>query len=138
MLDDTRRALVARLSRFDSVVELGIGRRTSVAQALAVRGRDVTATDIRERSVPTGVSFACDDVTAPDHELYADADALYALNWPPELHRPAVELADAVDATFLFTTLGGDQPVVPVRRITVPGETLYIARGGVRPDEVSP
>ena len=35
-------------------------------------------------------------------------------------------LRDA-DAAFLFTTLGTDQPQVPVQRETIPGETLYRA-----------
>jgi hypothetical protein len=125
---DTLTALVARLGRFDTLVEVGIGRRTAVAAALANEGATVTATDIHEQSVPAGVAFARDDVTAPDRSVYADADAIYALNLPPELHRPARDLAWSVDAVFLFTTLGGDQPAVAVDRETLPGETLYVAR----------
>jgi uncharacterized UPF0146 family protein len=128
VLDSTRRALVARLAQFDRVVELGIGRRVTLARALAAQGVNVTATDIRERSVPRGVTFVRDDAIAPDHDVYAGADAIYALNWPPELHRPALDIAEVVDATLLFTTLGGDQPTVPVRRVSVPGETIYFAR----------
>ena len=124
----TRDALVDRLASFDRLVEIGVGRRPDVAAGLAAAGVEVTATDVRERSVPDGVQFVVDDVTDPTVAVYADADALYALNLPPELHRPARDLARRVDAAFLFTTLGGDGPAVPVTRETLPGETLFRAK----------
>jgi len=124
-----RDALVGSLDGYDALVEVGIGRRTDVAAALADRGRTVTATDVHPREVPDGVSFVRDDVTAPDRDVYADADALYALNLPPELHRPARDVARAVGADFCFTTLGGDQPTVPVERRAIRGDTLYVSPG---------
>jgi len=127
VLDTTRRALVGRLSHYERVVEVGIGTRTDLARALVAAGVAVTATDVRERPTPPDVPFVVDDVTAPDREIYADADAIYGLNLPPELHRPALALAREVDADLLFTTLGGDQPLVAVERETLPGETLYVA-----------
>ncbi|WP_353634971.1 UPF0146 family protein [Halobacterium sp. NMX12-1] len=121
-------AVVDLLAGYRRLVEVGVGRRPDVAAELAARGRDVTATDVREREVPEGVAFACDDVIEPDSAVYADADAVYALNCPPELHRPLVAVAEAADAACLFTTLGGDQPAVPVERRTVASGTLYVAR----------
>jgi len=50
--DDTRLAVVGRLSDYDRVVEIGIGRRVAVARTLAGRGVAVTATDVRQREVP--------------------------------------------------------------------------------------
>ncbi|UPV72779.1 hypothetical protein M0R89_09475 [Halorussus limi] len=128
MRPPTRRAIVGRLSGFERVVEVGIGNRTDVAAALADAGVAVTATDVRPREVPAGVAFAEDDVLDPDPARYRDADAVYALNLPPELHRPTLEVARRHDAAFLFTTLGGDPPAVPVERETVPGETIFVAR----------
>jgi uncharacterized UPF0146 family protein len=126
--DATRRGLADRLRRFDPVVELAVGRRPDVAAALAATN-DVTATDRVDRAVPEGVRFVRDDLTAPDRSVYAGVEGLYALNLPPELHRPAFELADAVGAALAFTTLGGDAPAVPVRRReTIPGETLFWIR----------
>lgn len=55
-------------------------------------------------------------------------DAVYACNLPAELQRPTVALADRLDAACSFTTLGFEEPVVPVRRRSVSGTTLYIAR----------
>ena len=130
MHTDTLTALCDRLAVFDSLVEVGIGSRTALAAALADAGCAVTATDVRDRETPEGVSFARDDVTDPDLAVYHGADAVYALNFPPELQRPTRELAREVGATFLFTTLGGDPAVIPVERETLPGETLYVAVDG--------
>jgi len=125
---ETVDALAAQLSAFDPVVEVGIGHRPAVAAALAERGVDVTATDVRDRPVPDGVTFVRDDVIDPDRSVYEGAAALYALDLPPELHRPTLALARSVDAAFCFTTLGGDPPSVPVAdRRTLPGETLFVA-----------
>ncbi|WP_302082305.1 UPF0146 family protein [Salinibaculum rarum] len=126
MRDATVDAIGSRLADFDTVVEVGVGHRTAVAGALADAGVAVTVTDISERSVPDGVTFVRDDVTDPDRSVYADADAVYALNCPPDLQRPIADLARAVDAAFLFTTLGADPPTIPVRRETLPGETLFV------------
>lgn len=131
----TRDALVERLARFETLLEVGIGRRTDVAAALADAGRTVYATDLHPREVPDGVTFVRDDVTDPESDAYARADAIYALNLPPELHRPTLDVAREHDAAFLFTTLGADQPAlgtdqptVEVDRETLPGETLFLAR----------
>lgn len=125
-IPETRTALVDRLSRYRTLVEVGIGHRVDVAGELSGRVR-VTATDVRDRSVPDGVEFVRDDVTAPRSSVYADADAIYALNCPPELHRPLWTVARRHDAACLFTTLGGDPPLVPVESETLPGETLFRA-----------
>ena len=128
-------ALAGYLARYDRLVEVGIGRRPDVAAALAARGKAVTATDVYERSVPDGVRFVRDDVVAradrvaagePPGDTY-DADAVYARNLPPELHRPVRDVARAAGADFAFTTLGGDGPAVPVRRETVGNETVFVA-----------
>jgi len=128
-VNEVRATLVERLSDHDRLVEVGVGERPDVAAALARRGCRVTATDVRERSVPDGVAFVRDDVTDPDPAVYAGADAVYALNCPPELQRPVRAAARDADAACLFTTLGGDPAVVPASRETLPGETLFRAGG---------
>ena len=124
---ETLDALADRLGRFDALVEVGIGNRPDLAAALVEAGHDVRATDVVEREVPPGVAFVVDDVTEPDPAVYADADAVYALNLPPELHRPALAVAEAHDAAFAFTTLGADPPAVDAEPETLPGETLFWA-----------
>lgn len=120
--------VAAVLAKFDRLVEVGIGNRTDVVAALADRGRSVTATDVHEREVPEDVAFVRDDVTDPDISVYDSTDAIYARNCPPELHQSLLSVAERVDAACLFTTLGGDQPAVPVERRTVESGTLYVAR----------
>ncbi|MFB6172263.1 MAG: UPF0146 family protein [Haloarculaceae archaeon] len=129
-MQETRDAIADRLAKHDRLVEVGVGNRPDVAAVLAARGARVTATDVGARTVPSGVRFVVDDVTDPDPSVYADADAVYALNCPPELHRPLWSIARRVDAACLFTTLGTDPPAVPVDSETVPGETLYRPHGG--------
>ncbi len=129
--DDTRDALVERLSAYETVVEVGVGHRVDVAAGLAAAGVSVTTTDIRPRAVPVDVKFLLDDITVPDIHIYEGCDALYALNFPPELHQPALELANRVGCDFMFTTLGGDPPAVPVTRETIPGDTLFIPENRV-------
>ena len=109
---ETLYALVDRLCRYDVLVEVGIGERPALAAALAEQC-SVRATDVVERAVPEGVEFHVDDVTDPDPTVYAGAEAIYALNLPPELHRPASHVADDHGAVLAFTTLGGDAPAVP-------------------------
>ncbi|MCG1001964.1 MULTISPECIES: UPF0146 family protein [Halobacterium] len=127
-------AVVDVLAAYDRLVEVGVGRRPDVAAELAARGRDVTSTDVHECEVPEGVAFVRDDVTDPEPSVYAGADAVYALNCPPELHRALVAAAAKAGAACLFTTLGGDQPAVPVERRTVASGTLYVARERGRRD----
>ncbi len=130
-VSDAERTLVGRLATADSVVEVGIGNRPDVAAALADRGVDVTATDITPRSVPDGVIFVEDDVTDPELTVYEGTDVVFARNLPPELHGPAREVARRVGADFWFTTLGGDQPAVPVEREQLDGRvTLFRAVDG--------
>ncbi|WP_254543234.1 UPF0146 family protein [Halomarina pelagica] len=123
----TRDALLERLCYYDSVVEVGIGHRDDVARPLA-QCASVVATDVHDRPTPPGVEFVRDDVTRPTLSVYEGAEALYAICLPPELHRPTRAVARRVGAAFHFTTLGGDQPEIPVTRETLPGTTLFTAR----------
>lgn len=134
MRDLPRRAIVDRLSRYDSLLEVGIGVRAEVAAGLVDAGREVVALDVVPRDVPPGVEFVRDDVVErsrssdPTRGGRYDVDAVYGLNLPPELHRPVADLARAVDADCLFTTLGYDGPAVPVDRVPVGADTLYVVR----------
>ncbi|WP_049935043.1 UPF0146 family protein [Haloplanus natans] len=131
----TRTELAARLAVYDRLVEVGIGRRPEVAAALADADCTVTATDVFDAPTPEGVRFVRGDVVARAERVRAGGDpgdpyrvdAVYALNCPAELQRPARDVAHAADADFLFTTLGFEDPVLPVERETVGGETLYVA-----------
>lgn len=122
-------SLVDILSRHDRLVEVGIGQNPAIARALVDRGVAVTATDVRECSVPAGVEFIIDDVTDPSPSVYRDADAIYAVRLPPELQRPTLAVSKMDDRPLYFTTLGGDPSVIPAERRTVREGTLFIANG---------
>jgi len=131
-----RDAVVARLADHRRLLEVGIGRRVDVAAALAAAGHDVLAVDVevdpaRQAGLPGTVALRRADVTAVDPVGVAPRDAVYALNLPPELHRPSADLAAALGAPLLFTTLGFDGPArgVPAVAESLPeGETLYVVR----------
>jgi uncharacterized UPF0146 family protein len=129
----SRSELAARLSSYDRLLEVGIGRRPAVAAILADAGCEVTAIDVFDAPVPDCVDFVRDDVVARadalddgDEHPYR-VDAVYGLNLPAELQRPARDVAHAAGADFCFTTLGFEDPVLPVDRETVGRETLYVA-----------
>jgi len=117
------------LAGYDRAVEVGIGRRTDVAARLHGRGTTVVAVDRRPVTTPDGVPFLRDDVTDPRPREYPDADVVYALNLPPELHAPVSDLARDLEADLAFTTLGGDPATVAAEPESVAGGTLYWVRG---------
>jgi uncharacterized UPF0146 family protein len=158
VVSQPRRALVEELAGFGRLLEVGVGDRPGVARALAERGSDVVAVDValgeRAPAAAEGTATAAVDgslraveadvlalAAAADAEGTAGVeaavgpvgdgvDAVYACNLPAELQRPTVALADRLDAACLFTTLGFEEPTVPVRRRSLPGATVYVARGG--------
>jgi hypothetical protein len=127
-LNEPSEAIVARLSEYGRAVEVGVGTRPAVAAGLAARGVGVVATDVHDREVPDGVTFAREDVTDPEPDRYRDADVVYALNCPPELQRPLREAAALGGADCFFTTLGTDPAVVPATPESLPGVTLFRVR----------
>ncbi|WP_058367296.1 UPF0146 family protein [Haloparvum sedimenti] len=146
-MNPTARGRIAdRLSDFEASLEVGIGENGAVAAALRARGRDVTAMDVSDaaaEAAPEGVRFRRADVT----EIAAAADPMaalalprapgvvYACNLPAELQRPTLRLAERLDAVCAFTTLGFEEPVVPVRRRHAVGsDTLYVVRGRIGSD----
>ncbi|MYL68451.1 UPF0146 family protein [Halorubrum distributum] len=151
----SERALVAALDRHEWLIEVGVGRRPEVARTLADRGREVVAIDVEASEAARDASteplpssagslrIVTADVTAlasgDSDRAIRDAlgldavddgvDAVYARNLPAELQRPTVALAERLDATCLFTTLGFEEPVVDVRRRAAEsGTTVYVAR----------
>ncbi|WP_199399060.1 UPF0146 family protein [Halodesulfurarchaeum formicicum] len=126
--------LLKLLDGHDRLVEVGIGFRTTVAAELVDRGVAVTAVDRVRRDVPPGVDFVQDDVTDPTWTGYGDADAIYALRLPPELQRPAADLADAASIPLYFTTLGGDPVLISARMQETESGPVYVHNTSARRD----
>ena len=158
MVSPSRRALVDELARHDRLVEVGVGDRPAVSRALAERGCRVVAVDVepgdrtraaaretRDGAVAGSLRVRRGDVlaladqggegglgplTGAASEDGDAVDAVYACHLPAELQRPTVTLADRLDAVCVFTTLGFEEPIVPVRRRSGGGSALYVARDG--------
>lgn len=133
MKRETDPLIVGRLRGAERLLEVGIGDREGVAAGLVAAGADVRATDVRPVAVPDGVQFRGEDVTTIEEpDAFHRVDVIYALNSPAELHRPILNLARKVGATFRFTTLGFEEPAIPVERESLgggdaPRVTLYTA-----------
>jgi uncharacterized UPF0146 family protein len=147
----SRQALADALARYDRLLEVGVGNRPGVARSLAERGREVVAVDVAlgaralAAADETDAASVAGSLRAVEGDVLAlaeragdeaeppvaagDVDAVYACHLPAELQRPTVALADRLDAACLFTTLGFEEPTVPVRRRSLPGTTVYVARG---------
>ena len=88
---------------------------------LAVRHGDVVAL------------AAADSITHLDPAISrATVDAVYARRLPAELQRPTVTLARRLDAACMFTTLGFEEPIVPVERRALAQKTVYVVDGARR------
>ena len=152
--------LIDALERYDRLLEVGVGNRPGVARELAARGCTVLAIDIdppsqsHERGGPE--TNADDETAAGDGTLVvrhgdvvtlaaADSaaqlgpaisrsavDAVYARRLPAELQRPTVALARRLDAACMFTTLGFEEPIVPVERRALARKTVYVVDDGAR------
>gem|GEM_PF-174003 len=155
MVTTAHRSFIDELVGFDRLLEIGMGARDDLAVALRERGRTVVAVDVSadavnrtggpavdvdvRRADVVSLADAADPIAALDaapaigrterdrrREPIGGVDAVYARNLPAELQRPTVALARRLDATCLFTTLGFEGPVVPVKRLTRPGTTLFL------------
>ncbi|MFC7187988.1 UPF0146 family protein [Halorubrum yunnanense] len=153
MVSPSRRALVEELARHDRLLEVGVGDRPGVARSLAERGRGVVAIDVAvgEAAIAAASETEGSEVAGSLRVVEADVlalaeatdgetgtaldgttggfDAVYACNLPAELQRPTAALADRLGAECVFTTLGFEEPTVPVRRKSLPEATVYVARG---------
>ena len=131
--------LADRLAGYDSLLEVGVGRRPDIAAALADAGSRVVAIDVDPEVVAEARAGAQTDVTVIHADVVSladqqqlpfeyDVDAVYARNLPAELQRPSQQLARRVDADLLFTTLGFEEPVIPVERDHLERDVLYVVR----------
>jgi len=138
------RDIAAALAGYDGLLEVGVGRRPAVARRLAAEhGRPVVAVDVDAAALDAIRDDLPDAVTLREADVLALADraerggtglpgsvaAVYAVNLPAELQRPTARLAAALDADCRFTTLGFEEPVVPVERRRLGGEPLYSVAG---------
>ena len=93
-------------SRYQKVVEIGIGSYPKVALALQARGLEVVATDIQPQ--PVGFPTEFDDARCPRFELYEGAQAIYAVRPPPELIPLLKELASRLTVDLLVRPLAAE------------------------------
>lgn len=142
MKPPARREIATELAVYDSLLEVGIGRRPEVATELADAGCSVIAIDTNPETVSAATSRIPPSVTVREADIIALAnrdsvpdvyhvDAVYGVNLPGELQTPAKTLAARIDADFIFTTLGFEEPLVPVEQRSLDNSVLYVASGRI-------
>ncbi len=107
-------------------VEVGVGRRPETAAALAERGFEVVCTDVEPRETPAEVEFQVDDVREPTLHLYLDADVVYSVRPPYEIHRPLAEVAAEAGTALVIVPLGNEETPLEHELVNVEGDTLYV------------
>jgi hypothetical protein len=102
--------------------ETAAGNETAAGDGPTASGGSLT---VRRGDV---VALAAADATAQlDPAIRrATVDAVYARRLPAELQRPTVALARRLDAACMFTTLGFEEPIVPVERRALARKTVYV------------
>jgi uncharacterized UPF0146 family protein len=75
--------------KYRRAVEVGIGRNSEVATALAAAGTEMIATDIMPLQTLPGIRMVVDDISRPDYAVYEGADLIYAV-------RPGIEMVPAM------------------------------------------
>lgn len=92
------------------VVEVGVGGRFDVLEALSHRREDLelVATDVRAGALegaPGTVETHVDDVFEPRTSIYEGAKLVYAVRCPAELQPPLARLAGSVGAQLAVRAL---------------------------------
>ena len=96
-------------SRYRYGAEIGVGHFPDIALALAHRGIQIFASDIKLFS-HEGLEIVIDDITQPDLWLYMGLDFIYSVRPPPELVPYMAHLAEAVSADLLVKPLASEYP----------------------------
>lgn len=96
-------------SRYRYGAEIGVGHFPDIALALARRGIQIFASDIKLFS-HEGLRIVIDDITQPDLWLYEGLDFIYSVRPPLELVPYMVRLGKAVSADLLVKPLASEYP----------------------------
>lgn len=94
-------------SKYNNVVEIGIGHFPDVAFALLERRVRVYATDIRSFKYD-GLDVIMDDVTKPDLSIYKEIDLIYSLRPPPEIVPYMEQLAKKLSTDLIVKPLSSE------------------------------
>lgn len=92
--------------RYNSPVEIGVGKNFTAAECIVSVGTCCRCTDIKSQVPPEGVSFICDDIFSPDTGHYRGADLIYSIRPAEEMVPPMKELARSLDIDLLVYHLG--------------------------------
>ncbi|NOZ82886.1 MAG: hypothetical protein GXN98_03600 [Euryarchaeota archaeon] len=102
-------------------VEVGVGRRREVLEALRRAGVEVTGVDIAP-----GRGLVVDDITEPEMSLYRGAELIYAIRPPPELYPHLMRLARRAGACLLIVPMSTDPVPENMRLVNYRGAAFYL------------
>lgn len=110
MWDDFSEYIIQHYAHADCVVEVGGGHFNQVAMNLQRRLKvNIIITDIK----PCHKSIVQDDITHPDLKIYKEAQLIYSIRPPEELHPHLQRLAEEVGADLIIKTFSTDSLNTP-------------------------
>ena len=106
-LKHIERSIASYIAKYyHNVAEIGVGQNPETALILRDYGVKVFCTDIRPSPTIPGVRIVCDDIFAPNLELYRGLDLIYSIRPHEEMMPGLIALAREVDCDLLVYHLG--------------------------------
>lgn len=105
------------------LVEIGVGSNTDTADALRRTGLEVVVTDIEPQDHQ---GFVQDDVTDPDLDVYRNAELIYSVRPPYELHQALSDVAQKVKTDLLIVPLADEDSPLDYELRNHRGRALYL------------
>jgi len=105
MWSDFSEYIIQNYSHANCIVEVGVGRFNPVALDLQRRLKvNIIMTDIK----PCHQLVVQDDITHPDLKIYKEAELIYSIRPPEELHPYLQRLAEEVGADLIIKPFSTD------------------------------
>jgi uncharacterized UPF0146 family protein len=110
MWSDFSEYIIQHYSHANRIVEVGVGRFNPVALDLQRRLKvNIIMTDIK----PCHQQVVQDDITHPDLKIYKNAELIYSIRPPEELHPYLQQVAEDVGADLIIKPFSTDSINTP-------------------------
>ncbi|KXA90554.1 hypothetical protein AKJ37_00100 [candidate division MSBL1 archaeon SCGC-AAA259I09] len=117
-------------STADKIIEIGIGNTPQVISKLKeeLENCELIATDIRKVDTPEGVKSVKDDITKPELSFYENADLIFSIRPPPDLHPQLNKIARRVKGDLLIKPADSEESPSWGELVNYRGAAFYILK----------